>query len=86
MYVNLKAIISQIAKSNYKSTKQYITKYISINQSTSRIAKLIKQKKGNYKKIVNKKQVKRSIIINVKVFKRIDSKLTYTTIDIITKK
>lgn len=86
MYINLEITISQIAKSNYKSTKQYVTKHISINQLANRITKLVKQKKQDYKKTINKKRVKQSININIKVFKQIDSKLIYIAIDIITKK
>lgn len=63
-----------------------MSKYIFINQLVACIAKLVKQKKQNYKKIVNKKRVKQLITINIKVFCRINSKLIYKTINKITKK
>jgi len=85
-YVNLEAQISQTTKSSHLLTKKFVSKYISIDQLVDRITKLIEQKERDYKKTINKKRIKRSIIINVKVFYQINSRITYKAIDIITKK
>ncbi len=69
MYVNLEAQISQTTESSHRSTKNFVSKYMSIEQLAICIAKLIEQKEQDYIKIVNKKKVKRSITINARIFR-----------------
>ncbi len=76
----------QTAESLHNLTKKSLTKYISIDQLVDRIIELVKQKERDYKKTVNKKQVKQSIIINARVFRQIDSRISYKAIDKITNK